>query len=397
MRFERRYAWWAASAAAIALLLFWMIRPETVSVETAPAAVGPLAVTVGDEGQTRVRNRHVVTAPVSGRLDRIALQVGDPIRPGMVVARLLPLALDARSRQRAEAALAASRDLERSAAAAVGEARTGLEQARADRERAERLLTSGGIAPADVERLQRVERARERELDAAEGRAAAAAHEVEVARSALMAADPASAAGARGGGLSLTCPFGGRVLALPERSARTVAAGEPILEIGDPGDLEVVVDLLSADAVKVEPGMPMLLTGWGGDSALAGRVRRVEPSGFTKVSALGVEEQRVNVVGDLIAPPPSLGDRFRVDVRIVLWEADSVLRVPSSALFRRGSGWALFVVEDGRARERPVTIGHESQTEAEVVKGIASGDRIIRHPTDQVRDGVRVSDTSVPR
>lgn len=387
MKLQRRHLWYAASIAAVVLLVVWMLRPESVPVETTSARVGPLVVTVGDEGQTRVRVRHVVTAPLPGRLERLALEVGDAVVPGQVVARLAPLPLDARSRQQAEAALAGARDLEQSAQASVGEARAALEQARSDRSRAERLLAGGGIAPADVERLQLVEQARQEELASARSRAQAAAHEVEAARSALMAAD----AGPGGQSLALRCPIGGRVLAIPERSARTVGAGEPILEVGDPAALEVVVDLLSTEAVKVGPGMPMLLSGWGGDSVLEGRVRRVEPSGFTKVSALGVEEQRVNVVGDVPAAG-RLGDRFRVDVRIVLWQSDSVLVVPMSALYRLADGrWALFLVEGGRARERPVTVGRESSTEAQILEGLSPGDRIIRHPTDQVRDGVRVT------
>jgi HlyD family secretion protein len=198
-----------------------------------------------------------------------------------------------------------------------------------------------------------------------------------------------TAAGART--LRLTCPIGGRVLAIPERSARTVQAGESLLEVGDPTDLEIVVDLLSTDAVKASPGQRMLVTGWGGDSVLEGRVRRVDPAGFTKISALGVEEQRVNVVGDLLAVPGRLGDRFRLEARLVLWEGDSVVKVPASALFRRGDRWALFVVEDGKAREREVKVGHESATEAEITAGVVRGDVVIRHPTDRVRDGARVT------
>jgi HlyD family secretion protein len=180
------------------------------------------------------------------------------------------------------------------------------------------------------------------------------------------------------------------VLAIPGRTERTVLPGEPLLEVGDPTDLEIVVDLLSTDAVKVSPGARMDITGWGGDSVLQGVVRRVEPSGFTRVSALGVEEQRVNVIGDFTGPPGRLGDRFRVDVRVVLWEAAQVLKVPSSALFRRGDGWALFVIDGNRARERAVTVGHESGAESEVTGGIGAGALVIRHPTDRIRDGVRV-------
>ncbi|MGZ8392440.1 MAG: efflux RND transporter periplasmic adaptor subunit, partial [Gemmatimonadales bacterium] len=234
------------------------------------------------------------------------------------------------------------------------------------------------------------EQARQREVEGAEAGARAAAHDVESARSALMSSG--TAAGART--LLLTCPIGGRVLAIPERSERTVPAGTSLLEVGDPSDLEIVVDLLSTDAVKAMAGQRMLVTGWGGDSTLEGRVRRVDPAGFTKVSALGVEEQRVNVVGDFVAVPARLGDRFRLDVRLVLWEGDSVLKVPASALFRRGDQWALFVVENGRARERAVTVGHESSTEAEIVAGLTGGEVVVRHPTDRVRDGRRV--TSLP-
>lgn len=387
MRLQRKHLWYAVAVLAALWLALRLLRPETIAVEVASAAVGPLQVTVGDEGQTRVRHRHIVTAPVPGRLEQIPLEVGDPVVMGSVVARLAPLPLDARSRVQAEAALEASRDLERRSVAAVAQARTALEQAQQDRRRAEQLVQAGGIARAEAERLRLVEQARQREVEGAEAGARAAAHDLEAARSSLMASG--TAAGSRT--LRLTCPVGGRVLAIPERSARTVQAGESLLEIGDPADLEILVDLLSTDAVKAAPGQRMLVTGWGGDSTLEGRVRRVDPAGFTKVSALGVEEQRVNVVGDFLAVPERLGDRFRLDVRLVLWEGDSVLKVPASALFRRGDGWALFVVEDGRARKREVTVGHESSTEAEITAGVERGDMIIRHPTDRVRDGARVT------
>lgn len=386
MKLERRHLWYAAGTAVTALVIWQMLRPEVITVEATGAVMGPLLQTVGDEGQTRVRDRHVVTAPLAGRLERIALEVGDPVRAGAVVARLAPLPLDARSRQQAVAALEAARELARVADAAAGEAEAALEQARRDRERAERLVAGGGVAPADVERLQIAERAREQEVRAAKARVRAANHDVEAARLALTSADT----GAAGQVLSLRCPVGGQVLAIPGRTERTVLPGEPLLEIGDATDLEIVVDLLSTDAVKVSPGQRMVITGWGGDSALPGRVRRVEPSGFTRVSALGVEEQRVNVIGDLDAPAARLGDRFRVEARVVLWEAERVLKVPASALFRRGEGWALFVIERGRARERPVTIGHESGAESEVIDGVGEGTLVIRHPTDRISDGVRV-------
>jgi len=387
MRLQRRHLWYAAGMIAAAWLAFRLLRPETIAVEVAPATVGSLLVTVGDEGQTRVRHRHIVTAPVPGRLQRITLEVGDTVAAGAVVARLAPLPLDARSRSQAEAALEAARDLERRSVAGVEQARTALEQAKQDRARAEQLAAAGGIARGDLERLRLEELTRQREVEAAEAGARAAAHDVQSARSALMASG--TAAGART--LPLTCPVGGRVLAIPERSERTVQAGESLLEIGDRSDLEIVVDLLSTDAVKASAGQRMLVTGWGGDSTLEGRVRLVEPAGFTKVSALGVEEQRVNVVGDFVTVPARLGDRFRLDVRLVLWEGDSVLKVPASALFRRGDQWVVFVAQEGRAREREVTVGHESSTESEITAGVARGEMVIRHPTDRVRDGTPVT------
>jgi HlyD family secretion protein len=390
MRLQRRYLWYGAGLLATAWITVRLLRPETIPVDVASAVVGPLVETVGDEGQTRVRHRHIITAPLPGRLQRITLQVGDTVRAGAVVARLAPLPLDARSRLQAEAALEAAQDLERKDVAAVEEARTALEQAREDLRRGAVLADSGRLAPADLQRLELIERARERGVEAAEAQAEAAAHDAERARLALSAAGRAAGPAT----LELVCPIGGRVLTLPERSERTVLAGQTLLEIGDPADLELIVDLLSTDAVRVRPGQRLLVDGWGGGATLAGRVRRVEPAGFTKISALGVEEQRVNVIGDFDSVPPQLGDRYRLDVRVVLWEGDSVLTVPASALFRAGDGWAVFTVEEGRARERIVTVGHESATESEITAGVSPGTLVIRHPTDRIRDGTRV--TPVP-
>jgi HlyD family secretion protein len=387
MSVRRKHLWYVLGALLIGWGAWSALRPERVSVAVATAAVGPLQVTIGDEGQTRVRHRHLITAPVPGRLERIPLEVGDTVQAGMVVARLAPLPLDSRSRQQAEAALDVSEDLARMASAAVAEARTTLAQSRSDRQRGEQMAEAGALSVADLERLRLGEEVREREVEAAEARARAAGHDVEAARAALGPPGRAPTSEA----LSLTCEIGGRVLAIPERSARTVQPGETLLEIGDPGDLEIVVDLLSTDAVRVQPGQPLLVTGWGGPDTLAGVVRRVDPAGFTKISALGVEEQRVNVVGEFGAPPPGLGDRFRLDVRVVLWAADSILGIPPSALFRRGAAWRVFVVVDGVARERAVTVGHESEAAAEILTGLEVGERVIRHPTDRVHDGVRVA------
>jgi HlyD family secretion protein len=376
------------AAAAAALLLLRLLRPSPVTVDVAAAETGPMMVTVGDEGTTRVRERYLVTAPVSGRVQRIRLLPGDTVREGSVVALLTPMPLDPRGRRQAEAAVSAAGDQKRVAQAAMEQVRIALAEATRERERAERLVAGGGLAPVELDRLRFAEQSRQRELEAARFRAQGAAHEEEVARAALVAADPAADGTAR---LSLRSPVSGRVLAVPEQSARVVAPGTVLLELGDPTALEVVVDLLSTDAVRIPPGARMLLVGWGGDSALTGRVRRIEPSAFTRVSALGVEEQRVNVIGDFFCDSTGrLGDRYRVEVRVVLWENDRVLRIPPSALFREGDRWAVFVVEDGVARHRVVSVGHESETSSEILGGLADGDVVIRHPTERIAEGVRV-------
>jgi HlyD family secretion protein len=241
------------------------------------------------------------------------------------------------------------------------------------------------VAPAERERAELAEALAVQDLEAAEFRAQAAVHDVEAARAALIAT------GAGGSAVvSLRSPVSGVVLRIAERSERIVAAGEPLLELGNCGDLEIVADLLSSDAVKVRPGDLMLVEDWGGDSALTARVRRVEPGGFTKISALGVEEQRVHVVAALNQCPDALGDGYRVEARIVIWEADSVLKVPTTALFRAGAGWGVFVIDGGRAAERAVQVGQQNAFEAEVTEGLESGDSVVRHPGDRISEGVRV-------
>jgi HlyD family secretion protein len=194
-----------------------------------------------------------------------------------------------------------------------------------------------------------------------------------------------------GGAVAVRSPVAGRILRITEKSERVVAAGAPLLTLGDPQKLEIVVDVLSQDAVKVRPGMDMLIEGWGGGRTLHARVRTVEPYAFTKVSALGVEEQRVNIVGDFVDPPGPLGDGYRVEARIVAWRADQVLKVPVSALFRQGEAWAVFVVEGGRARLRMVEPGQRGAQEAEIRSGLREGETVVRHPANELKDGARVA------
>jgi HlyD family secretion protein len=402
---EPRRRWvWALAAIAVALAFWWLWRPRPIAVDVAVVTRGPLVVTVDEEGETRVRQRYVVAAPTSGRLLRIDLDEGDRVEAGQAVARIEPAPLGPRDLAAARARLEAAQATERAAAARLGRAAAALAQARRDAARAEQLHGSGAISDDAREKARLAETSAAREHEEARHAADAAAHEVEAARALLIAAhagvaapDPVDepAVGVPCAGavpcVEVLAPVDGRVLRIPERSERIVLAGTPLLEVGDPDDLEIVADLLSRDAVRVRPGARVRIEEWGGPEALEARVRRVDPSGFTKVSALGVEEQRVNVVADLVTPEPRLGDGFRVEVRIVVWEAPDVLRVPASALFRAGPDWAVFAIEGGRARQRIVAVGEVASFEAEVREGLAEGDRVVLHPSDRVRDGVRVT------
>lgn len=388
----RNLLWMALGMAALAGLV-WALRPQPEAVETAEVARGPLEVTVDEEGETRVRDRYVVAAPIAGRVLRIDLDPGDAVAAGEVVARIQPAPLDRRTLAGAEARVEAALANQRAADAAVVRARAALAQAHRDAERMERLHVAGTVADDVFERARLEETTRQQELEAARYAARAAAHELEAARAVLLAAEGGGPADPACGGtdtcVAVRAPEGGRVLRVPVESERVVQAGEPLLEIGDPTRLEVVVDVLSADAVRIEPGALVRVEQWGGGEPLTGRVRRVEPSGFTKLSTLGVEEQRVNVVADLDDAPQTLGDGFRVEARIVTWSDDDVLRVPVSALFRHGDGWAVFVLEGGRAALREIEIGPRSATAARVDGGLEPGERVILHPGDRISEGVR--------
>ena len=360
---------------------YGLVRPSPLIVETAPAVVRPMQVTIDEEGISRVRDRYVVAAPIAGRVARLSLREGDSVRAGALVARVFPAPLDPRAREQAQAQLAAAEDAQRATAAAVAQARLAHDLAHRAWQRAERMAKDNAIAPAEREQAQLEEASRAREIESADFHAQAAAHDVEVARAALTAGTEP---------ITIRAPVAGRVLRVPEQSERVVSAGTSLLEIGDPSRLEIVADLLSTEAVAVAPGASMQIQGWGGRT-LRGRVRLVEPSAFTKVSALGVEEQRVNVIGDFIDVPGTLGDRYRVEIRIIVWHADSVLAVPASAVFRYGDGWRAFVVDGGRARARDVVVGHRTPFDAEILRGLRAGDVVIAYPSDRVAEGVRVT------
>jgi HlyD family secretion protein len=274
----------------------------------------------------------------------------------------------------------------------VQRARASLEQARREFERCEKLVSAGVISRQELERAQTAMDMAIREYDAARSKSETAGHDVEVARAALLALNQSQRQS--GTTVKVQAPVGGRVLRVIEESERVISAGTPLVELSNPSKLEVLIELLSTDAVKVEPGALVLIERWGGDSVLEARVRLVEPSAFTKISALGVEEQRVNVIADFTEPSRALGDGYRVEGRIVIWENDDVLKIPSSALFRQGEGWSVFVVQNGRAYRRQVELGQRTAFDSEITRGLEDGAVVIVHPSNEISEGISVEPQS---
>jgi HlyD family secretion protein len=373
---------------AVAFALVWAFQPRPLPVEVATVARGPFEKTIDDDGRTRVRQRYVIDAPLAGRLARVTLNAGDAVRAGEPVARIAPLApalLDARTRRELQERVGAAEALLAQARAEVARTEAALAQARLDLERQGALQGAGFLSPAL--------RVQARTRDAALAAQHAADHTLAQARAAA-----AQAAGEGGRALPVMSPVNGQVLRLMQQSETAVALGTPLMEVGDTGDLEVVVDLLSSDAARLAPGARVHLD--AGGTTRPGRLRRIEPAAFTKVSALGVEEQRVNAIIDFDPAAdgktvPQLGDGFRVDARIVeLSQADALL-VPVAALFRAGSGeaagWAVFVLAGGRTEQRAVTLGPRGPLKAVVTAGLEAGERVVIYPGDALSNGRRVS------
>jgi HlyD family secretion protein len=386
----------AGSVLALALLAWVAFQPRPLAVDTADVVRGDLEVTVDEEGETRVRQRYVVAAPTTGRLLRIQLDEGDPVAVGDLLARIEAVPLDPRDRAAAEARLEAAEAQRSAAIARVGLARATREQAQRTEQRSRRLFDAGTLSAEALEQAQLARTQAQREFEAATEASHAAEHEVDAARAALIAAYDGTPPEARtvecmeAPCVEVRAPVAGSVLRVREESERIVAAGTPLLELGDATRLEIVVDVLSSDAVRIRPGTPARIEEWGGGRPLRAKVRRVEPSAFTKVSALGVEEQRVNVIADLLEQAPGLGDGYRVEARIQVWQGSDVLLLPVSALFRAGSSWAVFVVRDGVARRREIEVGERGGSHAQVLANLAAGERVVLHPSDRLRDGARV-------
>src|SRR6187431_600141 len=363
----------------LAALAIAGLRPPPVSVDTARVATGPLRATVSEEGKTRIKQRYVVSSPVSGQLRRIPFKPGAEVEAGVtVVAVIDPLPaspLDERNRALAEARRDSSRVL-------LEKSRESHELARSELRRITKMYDANTVSPQDLETAKLRETLAAREVAAAEGTLRAVEAELAVSSPGANPSAP----------VEVKANATGRVLLVFQESTRAVMQGTPLLEIGDPAELEVVVEMLSRDGAAIAPGAPVVLEQWGGPVPLEGKVRLVEPAAFTKISALGVEEQRVYVVVDITAPLEqrrTLGDNFRVEARVVTWESPNALKLPSSGLFRQGSGWAAYIVRDGRAQLVPVQAGRSSGAETQIVDGLKEGDEVILYPGDRIKDGQR--------
>ena len=393
----RRWALWIVAAIVAAAAVFFGTRPQPVPAEVSQVTRGPIEVTIDEEGETRVRDRFVISAPLGGRVLRIELEPGDLVVANETVLAVFlpsaPVLLDARSRAEAQAAV-------ETALATVGEAEALYERAaaevafsRAEVERYRRLTRDGIVSVEQMETAQLDLDTRQEALAAAEYAVRTALSQLQAARVRLLHSSGRSAA-ADGETIEITSPVSGVVLRRLRESESIVPAGEALLEVGDPEQIEVVTDYLSKDAVRIRPGQQVLIDRWGGDRPLQGRVRRVEPSGFTKISALGVEEQRVNVVMDITDPPEvwaGLGDGFRVETRVVVWQREDELKTPTGSLFRRGNDWAVFVVENGRAALKPIEVGERNPQEAQVLSGLSTGQQVVVYPSDSLSDGSPVA------
>ena len=389
----------AAVAAALVAALYVTLRPKPVSVDLGAATRGPMRVAVEEEGKTRVRDVYTISAPVAGRLLRIVLDPGDEvIKDQTVIAVMQPAAppfLDHRARHEAEAQIAAATAAVELAEAEVRQAQSELSFAESELRRSETLARTQVVAERTLERARIELEVRKAALVRVRANVEVRKRELETARSRLIgpeivASHPDAAESCC---ISVRSPVSGQLLRRIQVSETVLAAGMPLVEIGDIRDVEIVVELLSSDAVKVAAGATATIEGWGGGKALSARVRRIEPSGFTKVSALGIEEQRVRTILDFQEPVEvrrRLGHDYRVFVSITTWASDDALRVPLSALFRSGEKWAVFRVEGGRARLAPVAIGQRNAFHAEVQSGLAAGDAVVLHPSDRLADGVTI-------
>lgn len=392
---KKKIAWMVGGLIVLALLV-WAFMPRATEVEVASVTQGRFERSVQEDGKTRLRDRYVVSTPLAGRVARITLRQGDSVERDAMVATLWPLVpalLDERARDQQNAHVGALEASVSRAKANVGRAMAALDQARAELKRNEALAKEGFVSPNQNETGRLTVRLREQELESARQEESGARHELDQSRIALRQYSSGST-GAQQRAWQIKAPVSGKILKIQQQSEGIVQAGTPLMELGNPSQLEVVVDVLTEDAAQIRPGTPVQLSNWGGPETLEGRVRLIEPAAFTKVSALGVEEQRVNAVIDITSAPDkraTLGDGFKVDVRVLVQVVESAVKVPVSALFPVGARSALFVVEGGRARQREIEVAARNGVEAWVKTGLAAGAPVIVYPPTALKDGARVT------
>jgi HlyD family secretion protein len=387
---QRKLVIWSA-AFLLVLVLVYAMNARPVEVETGLVSEGPLTVYVSEEGKTRVRNRYVVAAPVAGSMQRVVLKPGDKVESGKtVLTRIEPAIsplLDTRARMQAQANVDAATAARSRANENIEMARTGLKYAQANWDRIKNNTDKGTVSDTDRDTFEREAEMKAREVRSAEFALQVADYELAQAKAALLQIEKPAEGGAS---IDVRAPVNGVVLRVQQESTTIVAPGTPILEVGDPTDLEIEAEILSRDAVAIQPGAEVTVEQWGGDEPAKARVRRVEPAAFTKVSALGVEEQRVLVLSDFVAQTSalkSLGDRYRVEVRVAVWHSDKTLLVPSGALFREGSEWKTFLFDNGNAKVVTVKAGRTDGKLTQVLEGLKAGDEVLMHPPDTVKDG----------
>lgn len=398
MTMEKKKSRWVSRAVtvavvlALAALLVYAWMPKPLVVESAEVVEGPLRVTVDEDGRTRVKDRYVVGAPLGGRLSRIELRAGDPVTTKTVLARILPAdtpLADPRSSAIADARVASANAGVLQSRSAIDRAKISLDSAEADLARAKDLVASKTVPPIELERAELLVRARKQELASTKFGADIAVHELTSARAAADRGKRTKSDDV----FDVTSPTAGVILKVLQASEGVVGPGTPLVEVGDPDALEIAIDVLTIDALHIKPGAHVSIERWGGDYPLAAHIRRIEPSAFVKMSALGVEESRVNAIVDLDEPIDrwrGLGDGFRVEARILVWDEANVLTVPDGALFRIGDDFGVFVVEGGKVHQRKVKLGRRNGTKAQVLSGLTQGERVVVHPTDKVVEGVRV-------
>lgn len=389
----RRFILWMLALGLVGVVGFGL-RPKPIEVELGVVSRGPLTVNVVEEGKTRIRNRYVVSSPVAGQMRRLILKAGDEVKAGETLITgiepaLAPL-LDARAKAQAEARVAGTDAARMKAREALDMSKTDLQFATANWNRVKNLREKGTVSETDRDNAEREAEMKTREMQAAEFALKVAEYELAQAKAALLQIESPSGSGAT---IEIRAPVSGRVLKVLQESAMVVTPGAAILEIGDPSDIEIEAEILSRDAVGIKPGTPVVIEQWGGDAPLNAVVRRVEPAAFTKVSALGVEEQRVIVLCDLTHPPEAaraLGDRYRVEVRIAVWHDDDVLLIPAGALFREGSEWKTFLFDQDKVRAVTIQAGKTDGRMTQVLSGIDAAAQVLLHPPDTVKDGVAV-------